>query len=287
MRIFVTGGTGFVGKHVVAELQKRKHKLLVLSRTGGPRSGEKNKSVAFLRGDLATLPLWQRKLARFKPDAALHMAWEGIPDYGLDMSLKNLSQGIALTRALGAAGCKKMVVTGSCWEYGRDTGRIGEGTDPRPAGAFQAAKTALHWFGREAAKASGMEFVWARIFYVYGPGQKAASLIPHLIADKMNDILPAVKNPNGGNDFVYVGDVARALCMLVQKRTRHGIYNIGSGHLTGVKEVARAVYGKDVVSRTGAARGFYADIATIKKDVGWKPTTSITKGVRAMLKVVE
>ncbi|MGC9968340.1 MAG: NAD(P)-dependent oxidoreductase [Minisyncoccia bacterium] len=282
MRIFVTGGTGFVGKHVVAELRKRGHKLLILSRQktkSGPRS-------TFLRGDLSSITKWQGKLARFKPQAAIHMAWEGIPDYGPEMSLKNFSQGVALIRALGEAGCKKVVAVGSCWEYGRDSGKIGEDTDPRPTSAFSAAKTALHWLGRETAKEYGMEFVWARIFYVYGPGQKASSLIPHLIADKRVGTLPVVKNPNGGNDFVYVGDVACALRMLIEKKTPHGIYNIGAGRVTGVREVARAVYGKDVIARKGLARGFYADIARIKKDVGWKPSVSITAGVRAMMDVL-
>lgn len=203
-----------MGKHVIRELQKRNHKLLVLLRNGAKGDSQSafssKRNLILLRGDLSNVAQWRKKLFAFKPQAALHLAWEGIPDYGLETSLKNFSQGIALTRVLGEAGCKKVVATGSCWEYGRDSGKISEDADPRPANAFSAAKTALHWLGREAAKEYGMEFIWARIFYVYGPGQKASSLIPHLIADKLHGVLPAIKNPNGGNDFVYVGDVARA-----------------------------------------------------------------------------
>lgn len=72
--------------------------------------------------------------------------------------------------------------------------------------------------------------------------------------------------------------------MLLEKKTPHGVYNIGSGRLTGVREVARAVYGKDVVKRTGAVQGFYADVARIRKDVGWKPVVPVTAGVRAMMR---
>jgi nucleoside-diphosphate-sugar epimerase len=279
MKIFITGGTGFVGQHTVAELQKEKHQLLLLSR----QDSKPMRWITLLRGDLSDIARWQKKLAAWKPKAALHLAWEGIPDYGLDMSMKNLSQGVAAIRAMAEAGCKKIIVTGSCWEYGRSSGKIDEAMDPRPANAFSAAKTVMHWLGREAAKLSDAEFIWARIFYVYGPGQKATSLIPHLIEQKRNGILPEVKNPNGGNDFIYISDVAQALHLLLTKKTPNTIYNIGIGHVTGVKEIALAVYGTDVIKRKGGARGFYADIERIKKDVGWKPKIKIEEGIKKMM----
>lgn len=285
MRIFITGGTGFVGKYVVAELQKRNHKLLILSRSSLRDLGQNfpsRRNLAFVYGDLSAINKWQNKLARFKPQAAIHLAWEGIPDYGFAASAKNLFQGLALIRALHKAGCKKIIAAGSCWEYGVDSGKIGENAAPRPINAFSAAKTALYNLGKEAAKEYGMKFVWARIFFVYGPGQRPSSLIPHLIAEKARGVRPAVKNPDGGNDFVYVANVARALRMLVEKKTPHDLYNIGSGRLTGVREVARVVYGKDVVKRKSPARGFYADIARIKKDIKWKPEVPLAAGIRTM-----
>lgn len=283
MRIFVTGGTGFIGKYVVAELQKQGHKLLVLSRKNAIEVFPFKRNLAFLRGGLSSPGGWRRKLAAFRPQAAIHMAWEGIPDYEIENSVGNLLQGLHLFRMLGEVGCRKVIATGSCWEYGRDSGKMKEDMDPRPMNAFSAAKTALQWLGRETAKEYGMEFVWARIFYVYGPEQRLSSLIPHLIEEKRRGAPPALKNPDGGNDFVYVGDVARGLRLLVEKKTPHAVYNIGSGRLTGVREVARAVYGKDIVKRKGPAKGFYADIARIKKDLGWKPTVSVAAGIRTMI----
>ncbi len=287
MKIFITGGTGFVGKYVVAELQKRGHKLLILSRRDPGSVFSSRRNLKFLRGDLSSVAKWQSKLARFKPQVALHLAWEGIPDYGFEASAKNLSQGLALISVLRTAGCKKVVGVGSCWEYGVNTGKVGEDAASKPLNAFSAAKNALYSLGREAAKEYGTKFVWARIFFVYGPGQKPSSLIPHLIAEKRHGRLPVIKNPNGGNDFVYVGDVARALRLLLEKNPPHDLYNIGSGRLTGVREVARVVYGKEVVKRKGPARGFYANIARMKIEVGWKPEVSLAAGIRATMNAVQ
>lgn len=279
MKIFVTGGTGFVGRHTVAELQKHGHTLLILSRG----KYESSRKTSYVRGDLSTLSRWERQLRHFKPDAALHMAWEGIPDYGPENSMRNLAQGIDLIRALGGAGCKKVVVTGSCWEYGVEKGEVSEGDPLVIEKSFPAAKNALRCIGTAVAQAHDMRLVWARIFYVYGPGQKSTSLIPHLIENKFHGDMPRTKNPNGGNDFVYVGDVARALRLLVEKNTKSSIFNLGSGTVTGVREIAEIIYGKKVIAGRGKPVGFYADLSRVKKELGWKPAVGMKEGVKKMI----
>jgi len=278
MKIFVTGGTGFVGSHVVEELSKKGHTVLILSR--GKHAS--TRTVRYLRGDLSTLATWKKQLNKFKPAAAIHMAWEGIPDYGPENSVRNLSYGVALMRALAGAHCKKVVVTGSCWEYGTLQGALKEDDAVRILNPFSATKLALAKMGEVVARESNMAFVWARIFYVYGPGQKSISLIPHLIARKRAGLLPEIKNPNGGNDFVYVGDVARAIRLLTEKRTKTSLYNIGAGKLTGVREIANVIYGKKIIPGRGKPSGFYADITRIKKEFGWRPKVGIQEGIRKM-----
>lgn len=279
MKIFVTGGTGFVGRYAVEELLKHGHTVLVLSRG----KHKPMRRLTFLRGDLSTMAKWEGAVRRFKPQGALHLAWEGIPDYGPENSMRNLAYGIDLMHLLGRIGCKKVVSTGSCWEYGAESGKVSESTRVKIMNAFTAAKSALHGIGEAIAKESGMSFVWGIIFYIYGPGQKATSLIPHLITNKLQNIPPSVKNPNGGNDFVYVADVARALRMLLEKKTPSSVYNLGSGKLTSVREIANLVYGKKVLAGSGKAVGFYADISRIKKELGWKATTDVKAGIRKMI----
>ncbi len=283
MRIFVTGGTGFIGRPTVRELQKRGHKLLLLVQRRA--EGYPARGIAILRGDLSGIEKWKNSVRRFKPDAILHLAWEGIPDYGFEMSAKNLSYGLDVLRLAKYAGCKKIVMAGSCWEYGTVNGAVKEDAPLRITSAFSAAKTALHCLGREFAEENGLEFVWTRFFYVYGPGQKPTSLIPHLVTGMRNGAVPKLKSPDSANDFIYVEDVARALRLILEKHKKNqsDLYNIGSGKLTPVRRVAKLIYGADLTGSAGKPAGFYADISRIGREIGWRPKVGISEGIKKMV----
>ncbi|MDO8515869.1 MAG: NAD(P)-dependent oxidoreductase [bacterium] len=281
MRIFVTGGTGFIGTHAVAELAKRGHKLLVLSRRRTVLPG----GCVLLRGDLATFGRLEKQIKKFKPDAVLHLGWEGLPDIGPEMSLRNLLYGIDVVRLAVSVGAKKIVISGSMFEYGEAQGAIKEEDGPHPIIPVSAAKTALRFIGQAMAKQSSIDFVWAIFFSVYGPGQKPHSLIPHLLERMRLGLALDVKNPGAANDFVYVTDVVRALALILEKHKpgQNDTYNVGSGKLTSVKDVVREIYGKEMI-RTRVNPGYYADITRMKKEFGWKPKVGIKEGIRKTLK---
>lgn len=277
MRIFVTGGTGFVGSHAVRELAKHGHRLLLLSR--GRAAVPKN--CTLLRGDLSAIGRLEKQIKKFKPGAVLHLGWEGIPDHGPEMSIKNLLYGIDVLRLAISIGIKKIVVSGSRWEYGVSKGVVREDDGLHATSAFFGAKTALHYIGAELAKKNGVDFIWARLFSVYGPGQKPHSLIPHLLERVRANLPPDVRTPRATEDFIYVTDVARALALILEKHKpgQSNTYNIGSGRLSSVKDIVNEIYGKNVI-RTSTTPGYYADISKIKKEIGWRPAISIKQGVR-------
>ena len=290
MRIFITGGTGFIGKFVVKSLQKSNHQLLVLTSRKSHASvlvGSKNLQV--VAGNLARLKPLESVLRKFRPEVAIHLAWEGIPDYGVEQSKQNLLYGLNLIELLGQVGCKIFIGAGSCWEYGTTAGKISETVVPRPSNPFTAAKLALQLFGEQIAVKYDMKFVWMRFFYVYGPGQKPASLVPSLINSALKGMAPEIKNPYGGNDFVYIEDVATALVRVVQKSRAIpvGIYNVGSGYLTGVQHIADVVMktcGVEFKPTKAKPKGFHADISKLAKATGWKPRTSIEQGIKKTVK---
>ncbi len=284
MKIFITGGTGFIGRYVVRRLLQARHKVFLLVRDL-KRAEEifgRTRRLELMRGELKDLAKLEQKIKRLKPEACVHLAWEGIPDYGVEMSLKNLQYGLDLIRTLTRVGCRKMIVSGSCWEYGATSGEVSEEAKLNPRNPFAAAKVALYFLGRVIVEANKADFVWLRFFYVYGPGQKKASLIPYLLQRKERGLLPHLENRRGGNDFVYVDDVAQAVAQALFLR-RGGVYNIGSGKVAGVAEIANLVYGKKII-RTARPKGFYADISRARKILGWRPKTSIKAGVLQTLR---
>jgi len=285
MKIFVTGGTGFIGRPIVDKLIAQGHIVGVLSRT---MSKAKNQKIKIINGDLANISLWKNKLKRFKPDAAIHLAWEGLPDHSVRISRKNLEFGLNLTELLAEIGCKRMVAIGSCWEYGLHTGKIDEEAEIKPFDPFTAAKHSFHWLGKEIAKEGNMEFIWARLFYVYGPGQHPKSLVPHLIESAKLKKLPEIRNPDAENDFVFVNDAAEAMVRLVVNPLKRDVYNVGSGKLIHIADIIKQVSNKLNIQTNfkkaeknyrDTAKSFYSDISKMKKDHKWKPETSISKGV--------
>lgn len=287
MRVFVTGGTGFIGSHVVKELRSEENALLLLSRQ--PKNAfslSEIPSIDIVQGDLSDIESWENRVKRFNPQVAIHMAWESLPNYDAKTSITNLNYGLNLITLLAELGCESVICTGSCWEYGQQTGKLHEDVILKSSNAFTAAKSALHWVGRELAKEYDMHFIWTRLFYVYGPGQKETSLIPHIISCVQKGKKPEVKTPLAKNDFIYVEDVARAISAIVKKPQKDGVYNIGSGSSTSVQQVVEIVYNEFNLqynvpnASQNDAVGFWADISKIKSDTGWEPQIGIKEGIQ-------
>jgi nucleoside-diphosphate-sugar epimerase len=287
MKVFVTGGTGFLGRYVVAELRKRGHRVLILS-----RQSRRERGVKFVKGGIADVNKWKGKLKSFKPDAAIHLAWEGLPSQDFEVGMENLIGGLNCFRALGEAGCKTIVVAGSDQEYGHTGKKVKETSPVKPYNLLFSTKVAMYWLGSKIAQQSNMNFIWARIFFLYGAGQRSGALIPYLVSSLRSGGRPEIRNPYGANDFIYIEDAARALVMLATRtpKTPNEIYNIGSGTLTPTAKIIGAVYSlfgqpkpvfpKYDKRRPPAWTGVYADIGKIKKDYGWRPTVGLEKGIK-------
>lgn len=291
MRIFITGGTGFIGKHLIKKLSKNKNnELLVLSCNPKKNSFLESNNIKVINGNLSNIDEWKEKLAEFDPEAAIHMAWEGIPDYSAEKSIRNLRYGLDLFTLLADIGCKKIICTGSCWEYGKNRGSITEENTVSSHNAFTTAKNSLHLMGKYLAKEKGIQFIWTRLFYVYGEGQRETSIIPYIIECVKKGKEPEIKTPLAKNDFVYVKDVADAICMLANEKDADGTYNIGSGKSISVQDIIKIVYDMLNIRYEKKANLFkannilhddlWADISKIEKEIGWKPKFTILEGIK-------
>lgn len=289
MNILVTGGTGFIGQHVVKNIIKHNFDVLVLTRNEYAEQVFKNKKVKLIEVDLSDVISLKKRLFKFQPDICIHMAWEGIPDYSCNMSVKNLFNSLNLFKILSETKCKKIICSGSCWEYNQKKGQLDEQIHIEPDNPFIAAKHSIHLMGQEIAKANDMDFIWTRFFYVYGPNQKAHSLIPQIISTINSGGKLKIKTPHSKNDFIYVEDVADAILELLTKGKNGETYNIGSGYSTEIKEIIDLVYNHYNIDKKNTIEikkpndcspvDFWADISKIKKDTNWEPKTSIKKGV--------
>ncbi len=289
MRIFVTGGTGFVGSPLVRLLANHGHDVLILTRSQDGRGVFRTGGITYLQGDLSSLDSAGSAIMQFRPEAFVHLAWEGLPDYSLEMSRRNLDYSLEVFLLAAKTGCSCIVSTGSCWEYAGKNGMLSEHSDLESKSIFPAVKNGIRFIGEAMASSNGIRFFWLRLFFVYGPGQRRTSLIPSVIESIKNDRVPPIQNPHNKNDFVYVEDVATAIAGIVEEQPANTVYNVGSGSSRSVFEVIRTtckVMGKDFDSDEykhspeGGKEDFWADVSQLTKDIGWKPAYDLESGIR-------
>ena len=290
MKVFVTGGTGFIGTHFIEKFQQTNHEicLLVLENEQIPNSFSKN--IKTISGNLSNIEKWKDKLSIFSPDVIVHLAWMGIPDYSYKTSILNLKYGIDLFTTIAEIGCKSVICTGTCWEYGRKRGLLNEDMTPISDNSFTAAKNSLYAIGKEIFKENDMNFIWTRLFYVYGPLQRSYSLIPYVINSIIKGKKLEIKSPWNKNDFIFISDVVDGLQLILEKCKSSALFNIGSGISTSVNDIVKIVcdnfnyhYEPSQSLVHDDNIDFWADISKIKKIIGWKPNTSIESGIGKMV----
>jgi len=291
MRILVTGASGFIGLPVVQSLEKRGLNVLGLSQSIPivPSAS----SIIWVKADLSSPETYRNAVKKFAPEVVIHLAWQGIPDYSFESSRNNLNLSLdLLSFAVGLGSCRKILVSGSCWEANNLKGECLETTQGEAKDYFTWAKHTLYSWLNMMCKQKNIQLSWMRIFYVYGPRQRPESLIPTILTKLNNAQLPDLQTPKNANDFVYIDDVANAFAKAASIDNKSGVYNLGAGESTPVLEVCRIaeriVLGSDVLTQemvekfkeTTCDVDFWASCTKSKKYLGWQQSTSLEEGIK-------
>lgn len=251
--ILITGSTGFLGRRLASAIAPRN--------LTGPKY-----HVRHLRSDLRDEDQLRREIEDFGPDWCFHLAWLGLPDYSQKLCEQNHFLSCRLFEILKGIGIKKVIATGSCFEYGDIQGSIAENIQPLWNSDFGWAKCAT----REALCSAGIDHIWARVFYAYGPGQRETSLIPSVDKAFREGRTPEIKNPYVLRDFVHADDIAEDL-MLLAEADASGIFNLGSGKPMSVGAMVNLVaakHGRDPLFEERGDTGSWANMDKTRSVIG-------------------
>ena len=238
MKIAVTGASGFIGRHVLAELARRPLEVVAVTRCAD-RMPKVAPSVRVVEIDLACPPsdAFQRLGC---PDILIHLAWDGLPNYrALHHFETELPRQYGWLKLLLESGLKNLLVTGTCFEYGMQSGALSETLAAQPDNPYGYAKDALRRQLQYLQAIEPFNLTWARLFYLFGEGQAATSLLPKLRAAAMRG--DRVFPMSGGEqlrDYLPVSEVARLIVELALAQTDYGIVNVCSGTPVSVRRLA-------------------------------------------------
>jgi nucleoside-diphosphate-sugar epimerase len=252
MRVIVTGASGFVGSHVVRELRARGHEVTAVGRDMTRASvHDWFQSVRFVALDVHAPPA-DLRAALGDADLVMHLAWPGLPNYRQPFHVDvNLPRDFEFLRAVVRAGYQRLLVVGTCLECSPADGCYTEDMDGDPSLPYPLAKARLRRQLEHLRRELPFTLQWARLFYMYGPGQNPASLLAQL--DRAIDSGAAAFDMSGGEqvrDFSPVEDIARKLVTLAEHPEWSGVTHICSGEPTTV----RALIERHVASRGASIR---------------------------------
>jgi nucleoside-diphosphate-sugar epimerase len=243
-KILVTGATGFVGSHIVQRLLGfptfSQYRIIASS------ANEKKAAnfpwidqVKYIPLDLRGFSPANNYFEYFqRPDALIHLAWEGLPNYKNKFHVEdNLPRHYLFLKNMIENGLKDLTVPGTCLEYGMQEGCLKEDRVSVPETSYGIAKDELRKSLDSLKKNHEFLFKWARLFYTYGKGQNPNSLLSQLdsaIAEKRQEF-----NMSGGEqqrDYLPVEKVADYLIRIALQKKVTGIINCCSGIPVTVKE---------------------------------------------------
>lgn len=237
MKIAVTGASGFIGQHIVAELQRQSISVVLVVRNSSslPISLD-NHHVAII--DLQNPSLDSYELMG-SPDVLIHLAWGGLPNYkSLHHFEEELPQQFQFLKMVIKSGLKNLVVAGTCFEYGMQSGALAEDTIAQPTNPYGFAKDTLRSQLEYLQQIENFNLTWARLFYLYGDGQAETSLLSQL--KRAVEHGDKSFNMSGGEqlrDYLPVTEVAQYLVSLAIMRQDYQIINVCSGKPISVRKL--------------------------------------------------
>ena len=165
---------------------------------------------------------------------------------------------------------------------------------PNPGSVYAATKMAQEMIVNTAAASLGVTTTILRLQNVYGEGQSLQNPYTGIIAIFYNRArqglgVDVYEDGRESRDFVYVGDVVRALLLALEGTPRHGrVYNVGTGLATSLLELARLLMQKAGFAipirvsgqyRLGDIRHGFADVTLIERELGFHPQVSLADGL--------
>ena len=306
-KVLVTGGAGFIGTHLVRQLSSEGREIRVLDNLDPQVHGEgkprfEAAGAEFVTGDVRDPETVAECLDGV--DRVVHLA----AAVGVGQSMYEVKYYVDVN-CTGTAvlweeilkqpdRIEKVVVASSMSIYGEgDPSLTGENHPLRPTSVYAVTKRDQEELSLSLGRAYGIPTVALRFFNVYGPGQSLNNPYTGVAAifasQLLNGQAPVIfGDGTQTRDFVHVRDIVRGIGLALDRSCPSDAYNVGTGAATSILELAGRLaealgftggIGPSGRVRAGDVIHCVADIARIRKALGFAPQVTLDSGLRDLI----
>jgi UDP-glucose 4-epimerase len=297
VRVLVTGGSGFIGSHVVDKLLDGGHAPVVFDLRPSPHHAPED--VQNVVGDL--LDAGSLEAAMTGCDAVIHLA--AAADVGIvaeqpeESERVNARGTIAVLEAARANGIGRVIYGSTIWAYGDSgDGVIDEDTlIGLPKHLYTASKVAGEMYCTSYAELYDVPSTILRFGIPYGPRARPSAVIPIFVGKALaGEPLTIAGDGSQGRRFVYVEDLANGVVRALDRGAGNRIYNLASDTTVTILELAETVQelvgDVEIVHTPGRSGDFDgAEISSrrAEEELGWRASTPLHEGVRRYMTWLE
>lgn len=290
MTILITGATGYLGKHVLKLLKKTSHTCIVVTRTE-KTIPKKTTELISVSGNITN----KKSLVAIKKafpsiDAIIHMAAlvpkNPTEDKETEMKKANIDGTKNLLDVFGT-NVKTVVYASTVEIYGlqEQTKPLDETVIPDPISWYAKTKLAGEKVCEEFSQKTSIPISLLRFSVMYGAGDTIARAVPNFIKAALTQKEIKLHGGEELRDYVHIEDCARAVILALQKKAS-GVFVIGSGKATSIKESAEVIVKKinpktfiNVLPRQKKRSDLTMDITKAKKILEYQPTYFFPEGL--------
>ena len=290
MRVLVTGGSGFIGSHVVDKLRGLGHEPVIYDLRPSP--WHLDGSVDTRLGSITDREALERAL--HSCDAVAHLA--AVADVNdvhaepEDAERVNARGTVAVLEAARRAGVQRIVYASTIWVY---SDCACEAVDeetllPAPSHLYTSTKLAGELYCKAYQELYGIDYTILRFGIPYGPRAREAAVIPAFVNKAFKgEPLTIAGDGSQSRRFVYVEDLAMGVALAVDDTAKGRVYNLASDETVTIKQIAQTISElvgdveiAHVPARPGDFGGKIVSSERARNELGWTAGTPFCEGVR-------
>lgn len=304
MQVFVTGGAGFIGQHLVKYLLERQNKVIIydnLKNTSKISVSHLQKLGAkFIKGDVTNFKLVRKSITG--SDIVIHLAAQisvqdsiDNPQYTHNV---NVTGTLNILSACVEKNVKNMIAPSSAAVYGDQQDLpISENSQTNPISPYGATKLAMEHYLQVFSQCYDLNCISLRLFNVYGSGQTSAYagvITKFLQSIKQKKPLVIFGDGSNTRDFVSVDDVVQAFDRSIKQigGKKGRFYNIASGKYVSITDLAQMMidisgYKIPIIykkAKNGDIKHSQVSIWLAKKELGYNPNVQLKEGLQRLVK---